>query len=77
MGSAKRERIRLRRQGFTETAQEVLTRNFQNEIRNSEMWPKMIEEFGEKKAEELLKECKGEIRPVFSPDENRNNPADI
>ena len=43
-------------------AQEVLTRNFQREIRNSEMWPQMVAEFGEAKAEELLKQCKGELR---------------
>ena len=41
-----------------------LTENFQKEIRNSEMWGQMVEEFGEEHAEEILKECKGEIKPT-------------
>lgn len=64
MGKGKR--LRSERRGkesdFLNHAQEVLTRNFQREIRNSEMWPQMVVEFGEAKAEELLKQCKGELR---------------
>ncbi len=41
-----------------------LTENFQKEIRNSEMWGQMVAEFGEERAEEILKECKGDIKPV-------------
>ena len=57
---AKRTHSRL---DFASHAQEVLTRNFQSEIRNSALWPQMVAQFGEAKAEELLKQCKGELRP--------------
>ena len=48
---------------------------FSKEIRNSKLWPQMVAEFGEKKAEELLKQCKGELRPGFMPDETGNGPT--
>ena len=41
-----------------------LTENFQKEIRNSEMWDQMVAEFGEKRAEEILKECNADIKPI-------------
>ena len=63
--------------GFLAHAQEVLTRNFQREIRNSALWPQMVAQFGEKKAEELLKQCKGELRPGFAPDEAGHSSEDI
>ena len=79
MGKGKR--IKAKRTGkgtgFLSHAQEVLTRNFQKEIRNSELWPQMVAEFGEAKAEELLKQCKGELRPGLMPDETGHGPADI
>jgi len=64
MGKGKRIRDKRRegRSEFQDHAQEVLTRNFQTEIRNSELWPQMVAQFGEAKAEELLRECKGELR---------------
>jgi hypothetical protein len=37
----------------------------------------MVAEFGEKKAEELLKQCKGELKPGLPPDEPGNCPTDI
>jgi hypothetical protein len=41
---------------------DLLTANFQRQIRRSPMWQQLVDRFGEKKAEELLKECKAEIR---------------
>ena len=43
-------------------ANDLLTRNFQREIRNSALWPQMVAQFGEAKAEALLLQCKGELR---------------
>ena len=43
-------------------AAERLTEDFQKRIRNSPMWKQMVDEFGEEKAERLLKECKAEIQ---------------
>jgi hypothetical protein len=79
MGKAKRIRAMRKRIGtdFLSHARDLLTRNFQEEIRNSEFWPRMVAEFGEKKAEELLKQCKGEWRPGLPPDATGNHPADI
>ena len=77
----KGKRIRARRRamgaGFLANAQEVLTRNFQKEIRNSALWPQMVAQFGEAKAEELLKQCKGELRPGLMPDETGDGSEDI
>jgi hypothetical protein len=75
MGKGKRTKAKQKGKGFLTHAEEVLTRNFQKEIRNSELWPQMVAEFGEKKAEELLKQCKGELRPGFLPDEAGNSPT--
>ena len=77
----KGRRLKARQSGtesaFLSHAQEVLTRNFQKEIRNSELWPQMVAEFGEKEATELLKQCKGELKPGVMPDETGNCPTDI
>ena len=57
---------RLRRKpmiGLKETLSERLTENFQKELRNSEIWDQMVAEFGEEKAEQILKECKAEVKP--------------
>ena len=37
---------------------EIMTLKYQEGIRNSPVWGQMVEQFGKKKAEELLKECK-------------------
>lgn len=87
MGKGKRPRVGRKemKAGFLAHAQEVLTRNFQREIRNSAIWPRMVAEFGEAKAEELLKQCKGELRPAcrgagrpgLMPDETGYGPEDF
>ena len=43
-------------------AEQEMTAAFQQRIRNSPMWIQMVEQFGTAKAEELLKQCKAEIR---------------
>jgi hypothetical protein len=65
MGKGKRKRAKNAAQhaGFESHAADLLTKNFQKEIRNSEFWPKMVAEFGEEKAGQLLRECKGELKP--------------
>jgi len=40
-----------------------MTKNFQKEIRNSEIWDQMVAQFGEQKAHQLLKGCKAELKP--------------
>ncbi len=40
---------------------EEMTREYQKQIQNSPMWSEMVKKFGEKKAKELLKECKVKI----------------
>jgi hypothetical protein len=42
---------------------DLFTKNFQKQIRNSEIWDQMVAEFGEEKAERILKECKAEVKP--------------
>ena len=63
------KKARLKRQrrqqmaGAENKLSEMMTKNFQKELRNSELWHQMVAEFGEKKAEELLKGCKAEVKP--------------
>jgi len=57
---------RLRRKpkgGLKKTLSDRMTSNFQKELRNSEIWDQMVAEFGEQKAEQILKECKAEVKP--------------
>ena len=79
MGKGKR--LKAQRAGlgkdFASHAQEVLTRHFQREIRNSELWPQMVAQFGEMKAEELLQQCRGEWKKDFPLDETRDGSADF
>ena len=64
MGKAARiKRLRkVQNKGFEEIFSERMTKNFQKELRNSEIWDQMVAEFGEKRAEEILKECKAEVK---------------
>lgn len=79
MGKGKRNKAKHSKQesGFLSHAADVLTSNFQKEIRNSEFWPKMVAEFGEEKAEQLLRECKGELKPEVSTDEAGDCSTDL
>ena len=79
MGKGKRLRRYQRRLrgGFLKELSDRLTANFQQELRNSELWDQMVEEFGQKRAEEILRECKAEIKPGSPPDERRNRTKDI
>lgn len=52
------------------------TENFQRELRESELREQMVAEFGEKRAEELLRECRAEVRPGL-PDASRDRPTDL
>ncbi len=38
-----------------------MTEKYQKQIRNSPMWEEMVKEFGQKKAEELLKQCRAKL----------------
>lgn len=41
---------------------EEMTKVYQENIRKSPLWKMMIKQFGPEKAEELLKECRVEVR---------------
>lgn len=53
---------RLQKGGIEEMLAERMTINFQKELRNSEIWDQIVAEFGEEKAERILKECKAEVK---------------
>lgn len=65
------------KRGLFEQLSDRLTANFQRELRNSELWDEMVAELGEKRAEELLRECKAEMKPGLVPDEGRDRTKDI
>jgi hypothetical protein len=68
MGKAKRlKRLRKEEKSFEDAFSEKFTHNFIREIKDSAMWDEMVEEFGEKRALELLKDCKAEIKPGLPP----------
>jgi len=79
MSKAKRRKGERRPAGrgvWTEIA-DRLTANFQRELRKSELWDQMVAEFGEKRAEQILRACKAEVRPGLAPDERGDRPTDI
>lgn len=65
MGKGRRlkNRIKTAKTLTSRSFADRLTRNFQKEIKNSDLWQQMVEQFGEKRAEEILKECKAEVKP--------------
>lgn len=79
MGKGKRLKGKRKHGGksFIADFSDKLTSNFQKEIRNSELWDQMVEEFGKKRAEEILRECKAEIKPGMGPDGSGNRTKDI
>ena len=81
MGKAKRLKGKRKRKqsgkGILSDFSQLLTENFQSELRESELWDQMVKEFGEKRAEEILRECKAEIKPGMAPDESGNRPEDL
>jgi hypothetical protein len=42
---------------------DVLTHKYQEGIRQSPLWDRMLKEYGPKEAERLLLLCKAEVRP--------------
>jgi len=64
MGKGKRlKKLKAEKNNSLEEFTKRLTANFQKEIRNSNMWDDMVEQFGEKRALELLQEMKADIKP--------------
>lgn len=41
---------------------ELMSAAFRRELRNSPLWKQVVDRFGERRAEELLGQCKAEIR---------------
>lgn len=68
MGKKKRLKLRKKseKKDFHKAFSDKLTENFQKELRNSEIWDQMVTEFGEEKAEQILRECKADVKPGFS-----------
>jgi hypothetical protein len=64
MGKGKRlKKLRkMSEKSLSDRFSDAFTRNFQKELKSSEMWDKMVAEFGEKRALELVKECKAEVK---------------
>jgi hypothetical protein len=56
---------------------DLMTKNFQKEFRNSEIWDQMVAEFGEEEADRILKECKAEVKPGYDIDAPRYRPEDF
>lgn len=42
---------------------ETLSRRYQEEIRGSPLWDKMLKEYGPQEAERILLKCRVEVRP--------------
>ena len=63
--------------GFSKEFSDRLSANFQRELRNSELWDQMVAEFGKKRAQEILRECKAELKPGPLLDETGYRAKDI
>jgi len=79
MGKSKRLKGKRKQlgKGFLLEISNRLTENFQRELRKSELWDQMVAEFGEKRAEEMLRECKAEVKPGLGLDESGDRTKDI
>jgi len=81
MGKAKRLRNKRKKKeteaGLLSDFSKLLTENFQKELKNSELWDQIVAEFGPERAEEILRECKAEVKPGMTPDESRHRPKDL
>jgi hypothetical protein len=79
MGKSKRLKSKRRgvNRGFFSEFSDRLTANFQRELRNSELWDRMVAEFGKKRAEEILRECKAEMKPGPLSNESGDRTEDI
>ena len=79
MGKGRRLKSKRKQlgRGFLSEISDRLTENFQRELRNSELWEEMVAEFGEKGAEALLRECKGELRLGLPRDGSGDHTKDI
>lgn len=61
---ARIKRLRRSQKGsFEKEFSDRMAINFQKELRNSEIWDQMVAQFGEEKAEKLLREIKAEVKP--------------
>ena len=47
----------------SESELEKMTTEYRANIRKSPLWNEILKQYGEEKAEEILKECKVELRP--------------
>jgi len=47
----------------SESELEKMTAEYRANIRKSPLWKEILRKYGEEKAEEILKECKVELRP--------------
>ncbi len=45
-----------------EVIEDEMTRNFQEKLRKSPLWDEMVKQYGLEKAEELLKQCRAEVK---------------
>ncbi|HEB32694.1 MAG TPA: hypothetical protein ENI15_17760 [Spirochaetes bacterium] len=81
MGKGKRLKSKRKRKesgrGILSEFSQRFTENFQRELRASELWDQMVEEIWEKRAEQILRECKAEVKPGLLPDESRRRPEDF
>jgi hypothetical protein len=64
MGKCKRlKKLRKIPEKFiSEKFQEAFSRNFQMELMNSELWDEIVAQHGKKRALEIIRECKAEVK---------------
>jgi hypothetical protein len=64
MGKGKRlKKMRRNTEKYlSDKFQETFTRNFQKELKESELWDQIVAQHGEKRALEIISECKAEVK---------------
>jgi hypothetical protein len=79
LGKSKRLKGKRKRVGAGVCAElsARLTASFQRELRQSELWDQMVAEFGEQRAEEILRECTAEVQAGFTTHEPGDRPTDL
>jgi hypothetical protein len=79
MGKAKRLKRMWKWEdgGFAAALSAGLTENFQRQLRQSELWDQIVAEFGKARAEEILRECKAEVKPRVVLDGSGHRPTHL
>ena len=58
---------------FGDALADEMTKHFQQQLRQSPLWAQMVGQYGHRRAEELLQQCRADVRPGPGPSHFSDN----